>query len=519
MKRLLILTSLTLALSACSQSPSAPSAAPAPETPAPGTLSVSGQLSGQTVKGKDATVSIKAQTLSEDGVITVLKTSDVPKLPPVAVVNSSYVIGQTPGVQAAGGWRVKANVPEFRDVATLTLNSATLRVQSGEMITELFVRNEDTGDISLVGTYRQQASLVVESFADQLNELRGDADLTYFALTAPLKNYVSECKEQGGDTDLGYCSFRNKVLPSPARPALGAQALTPQAGTPLNVVSYNIGNVAVSCSAFRYKVCYQSTERKISDQILSNEYTYGKPAVVFLQEAWHGDCRNIGSSWNWGNPRLCNEPTRGVRSADRILGNRYSTVCTTVTAANNDPRNGYECTGIDTNQVYWMNTNYIGAPDGSGLHPFCASTDKWQDTGFQVTRIGRPLGDPIVLVNTHLAGTVDNACRADQIRGLATELRSLGKPTALIAGDFNTEPYNDSKEGGIQFRREFVTPFQYEAVDPVGFMIDPGNVPSTRYVYGTPALDHAVAYGLNGSCAFDYYYDGTDHALMRCSVY
>ncbi|SMB81655.1 hypothetical protein SAMN00790413_04664 [Deinococcus hopiensis KR-140] len=48
--------------------------------------------------------------------------------------------------------------------------------------------------------------------------------------------------------------------------------------------------------------------------------------------------------------------------------------------------------------------------------------------------------------------------RAAQITDLAANLRARGNPIHLIAGDFNTEPYNDAYAGGVASRREFFTP-------------------------------------------------------------
>ncbi|SMB81658.1 hypothetical protein [Deinococcus hopiensis] len=53
---------------------------------------------------------------------------------------------------------------------------------------------------------------------------------------------------------------------------------------------------------------------------------------------------------------------------------------------------------------------------------------------------------------------------------------------------------------------------------PVASLIDAGNTPSARYVWGTLALDHVLSNSFTGNCAVRGYYDGTDHALVDCQL-
>jgi len=478
-------------------------------------LILNGDLNGQSFSGNVGSLSVADGALKGEAQVKVtrLDLTAAPTLPPVQNVYSSYVIGDVPGRVPTGVWRVQVSAPKFEDTATLNVQRADgLKAQDlNQTITEMFVKDNIGGDISLVGTYLNDAPLDVESFPDRVNEeLGGPVDLTYFTYTASKADYDAECKRQGGDVDLGYCSFRNKNVRSQN---LQLQSLD------LRMISYNVGNVAVSCQAYRYKICYQSTERKVADQILALEQS-GKPMVVMLQEMWHGDCSQISTSWwrSWSNPRLCDGATRGRPSVERILGNRYRYSCTQTENIGGTIRNGYECTGIDPWQIDFTNTAYLG--DARGYHPECVG-GAGVDTGYQVTEVVRfQSGQRFLLVNTHLSGTTDNECRAAQINDLSNSLRSRGNPINLIAGDFNTEPYNDVYAGGVAFRRNFYTPwYPGEAINPVAQLIDSGNMPSARYVWGSPALDHVLSNSFSGNCLFRGYYDGTDHALVDCQLY
>lgn len=498
------------------------------EEPSAAQLRVTGRLGGQHASRTAALAINSNDDVDGQILVTPRPVKTAPTLPPVNVTQSSFVIGETSGARVIGVWDVQTTTARLDQGAALALlpeTSNTLPDNAkarGGTVVEVFVKDNVKGDISLVGTYRQQVKLGMQDFGDRLNTLSGQANLTFFAIAAPWAQYVKTCDAQGGKTDLGYCSFRDKVLPPrDSLSALGSGYPTLPTDA-MSVLSYNLGNVAVTCGgAYRYKVCYQSTERTIADQILNQEYVNGKPIVVFLQEQWHGVCTNVPSSGNYWNPQLCDSPTRGVPSVARILGSRYSYTCTTVQNPTVDPRNGYECTGINTARTSWVSTNYLGNADGSGAHYFCADTDKWIDTGFQLTQVRQTSGRTFVLVNTHLAGTVDNACRSSQIEGLALQLRQKGKPDVLIAGDFNTEPYNDAYAGGIAFRKHFYTPqYPTQAIDPVASMVDSGTTPSARYVSGTPALDHVLVRNLNsGGCTYTGYYAGTDHAMVRCNLF
>ncbi len=412
-------------------------------------------------------------------------------------------MGLVPGKTFAGAWRVEMNGGRFRQDASalLTLRSKNISSTSAvPSVTELFVQGPR--GVTLVGTFPTGEAFGLPDFAQRLNLEKSDRRLTYVAYTATKTAYERTCTEQGGDTLLGYCSFRNKVLPA----KLNTQSLS------MNAWTWNIGNVAGTCSSYKFKVCYQGTERRISDQILSFEQTYGKPGVLFLQEQWHGDCNGAGLSttWYFWNPQLCDNPTRGTPSWIRILGNRYAVRCTSTNYAGG-LTNGFECVAINSALFYFINDTYLGAP--SGYHTPCSA-----DTGFQVVRVASVASNvPLILANTHLTGADNPACRAEQIRTLATDLRNLNYPRVLFAGDFNTEPYNDGTSGAISFRTNFVTA-SGGAVSPVATMIDPGNLASAGYFYGNVALDHVLSNTFTGSCAVSPAFDGTDHRLMRCSL-
>ena len=487
----------------------------------PTTLRLSGQLSGQTFQGNMVSLSVQPGALATKAEVTItqLAAGKAPAIPPVNTVNSSYIMGETPGAKLVSAWRVQVKAPTFQQGAKLSIEPpAAMQSQSnGERdVTEIFLHDNVRGTDALVGTYRGDVPLDITDFADRVNEELGqEVDFTYTAYRSTWANYVKACQKQQGDTELGYCSFRNKEVTIKKLAAQGVYRS-------MRALSWNVGNVAMTCDSYKYKVCYQATERRISDQILNLEQS-GRFDFIFLQEMWHGNCdaAGIGTSWwsSWVNPRLCDDPTRGTPSINRILGSRYNSTCTQPAY---DPSkgftNGFECVAVDQNKYYYQNLAALG--NAQGYHPQCPSKPiDSVDTGFQVVQVGLyGSSTPLMLINTHLAGTTSSPCRASQIEQLAYELRLRGKPYHLMAGDFNTEPYNDSTEGGGAFRYHFYTPMQTQAVDPVSGLLDAGNQPTAYYVWGSPSLDHVLSNAFNGSCGSGYDFDGTDHTWTVCEL-
>lgn len=524
-----LLFALPLVLAGCAQV-SAPEPTTSQATAATPPLHAAGNLSGQTFTAGALSLKVAPGALAAPASITVtpLPLSRATPIPPINNVFSAFIMREVVGARPVAVWRVQAQVSGVQGAASLAVAAPQGLQAQGlrDDVTEIFERDNLRGTDTLVGTYRGDVPLEISDLADRLAEVRGGvADFTYSAYRSTWDRYAQACAAQQGDVELGYCSFRNKQVAAPA--ALQAQA--PLQYRRVRFLSWNIGNVAYSCNAYQNKVCYQTTERRISDQVLALEQSGGRFDYLFLQELWHGQCDQTGIAAASGssNPRLCDAPTRGTHSIGRILGSRYATTCTQAGYEQKGYVNGYECMGIDQNRYTIVNSALYGTPQG--YHPYCASNpSNGVDTGFQVIQTTLAGGSsPLTMVNVHLAGTTSSECRATQLDALANSLRSSGSLSNLIAGDFNTEPFNDSTAGGVAFRRAFkVAGRESEAPSPVAALLDAGTTPSAFYVWGSPALDHVLSntfrpYQSDERCTFGGNFNGTDHTWMDCrlSVY
>jgi Endonuclease/Exonuclease/phosphatase family len=515
-----------LALTACSNSET-PSSRKSDSLPSSvlasnGTLTLSGDLNGQKLSNEIGTLNVSANALKGDATVTVTRLANDQglKLPPVNNVNSSFIIGDVPGKKFAGGWNIKVKASKFTAPADLTVNRAN--VLSGQAlnstITEMFMKDNATGSISLAATFLNNQPLKLESFADLTNELMAakqgsDADITLFAYTAPQDKYDGVCIKEGGTTKYQACSFADKVLPD---------KITTQAISGIQTISWNIGNVAITCNAYAFKLCYRSTERAVSDQFLSLEQSGGKPDVIFIQEIFNDACTYIPETnvlVNNFNPRLCSSPS-STTTLSHILGApgvRYNYYCTVRELVASQYINGYECIAVK-----------VGSPivltgQGYQIHPACennpntATNYLGRDTGalFLYASLN---GKPLNLGSVHLTGTNKPDCRKIQIDKIKADPQNHPRPR-IIAGDFNTEPFNDSTLGGIAFRDDFTSNgFGYWAsVAPTyGTIIDDAHQSTAYYVGYSPALDHVISDSFTGSCSRGGNFNGTDHVWTRC---
>ena len=472
------------------------------------------------------TLNVSANALNGDATVTVTRLTSEKGLtiPPVNNVNSSFIIGDVPGKKFAGGWNIKVKAPKFTAAADLTVNRANgLGAQAlSSTITEMFIKDNATGSVSLAATFLNDQPMKLENFADLTNELLADrkgsdADLTLFAYTAAQDKYDSVCIKEGGTTKYQACSFAEKILPA---------RIGPQTVRGLQTVSWNLGNVAITCGAYNYKLCYRTTERSISDQFLSFEQSFGKPDVIFVQEIFNSACTYIpeGNPFiNGFNPRLCSPPVPNTTVMTRIFGApgvRYNYYCTARVLVANQYINGTECTAVSigslvrlTGQGYHLNPACDGNPN-----PNLGTNYLGRDTGvFYVyaTLVGKLLN----LGNVHLIGTNQPGCRATQINAIRDD-RFLHTPSRIVGGDFNTEPFNDTTTGGAAFKNNFSSnEFGYwpSATPGYGTVIDNARQSTAYYAAGySPSLDHFISDSFTGFCTRGSNFNGTDHVWTRC---
>lgn len=516
---------LTTVLTACSQS----------DVPSPQVSTSSASLHATSVRGGETLRSSVAEIELPPGALRTPATfvvegrpaGEVPRIPPVAEVNSSFIMGEVPGRSLLGVWHITSDAQDLRTPATLRLKpqGALGAQQASQTVSEVFVRDNVSGRITIVGTFTDGASLDIEDFGDRINEIDASIDLTYFAYRAPTAAYNATCAREGGSTAFGYCSFAEKKITGGK--GLRSQSLRAQSQY-LRTISWNLGNVAQSCSAstgganYNFKLCYTSTLRRISDQILKFEQTY-KPDIIMFQEVWHGDCRYTGESWygTYGNQRLCASNAPRGHAIYQILGSSGSRYHISCTPTEDVPGarlvvNGYECIAVDIGVLRFTATN--------SLRTACEAYDSTRnylgrDTGYQVAQVTRSWsgGNELTLVNAHLSGTVDEACRQAQLQTLESSSLTLNQPFNLFAGDWNTEPLNDSTVGGQAFREVFSGPWtSYSST--LAQTLDIPNQDTAFYVHDNLALDHVMSNTFTGNCVRGSSFEGTDHTWTDCSL-
>lgn len=504
-------------------------------------LEMQGSLGGLRARGAGSAVAF-SEGKAAPFTLKVTRLTEVPVIPPVNVVNSRFLMGEVPGRQSLGAWRVLSDARDLSLRGQLTLDRPLGTQGLVDAQTEVFVRDNLTGEVDIAGTFPGQSGLVLDDFADLLarkgRTRSGQAtDLTYFAYTAPMVAYAETCRLQGGKITgtQQYCSFADKKI----TPRLSSQAISKQSIGNFRTVSWNLGNVAQSCGLasgganYNYKICYSSTERSVSDQILSMEQ-FQKPAVIFFQEIWHGDCRYTPESYygTYTNQRLCASTVSSntLNTLARILGvYRYFWRCSAPEDLPADLLvvNGYECVAIDSSV---FNMNYAFPASAGSVygeyHPPCdtASQDPnhdWEgrDTGYfymNVTPVASPSSN-IMLVSSHLVGVNNSSCRSVQINALQRFSPLVSQPFNLMGGDWNTNPLSSADPAAPTMRNAFGGSWG-EPAGAIGTLLDDPNEPTAFYTTGNQNLDHVMGRGFGGYCVRGPNFNGTDHTFTSCQT-
>lgn len=144
-KTLLVYSFISVSLMSCGQGSVPGLRGTTSETISSGNeIHVQGELSAQSVSGPSSIVNFKGDV---NGSLSVRKLKNVPEVPPVAEVHSSFIMHDVISKTPVGAWQVKTNLKKLDGAAKLKLQGdSTLSVQSvKESVTEVFVRNDDTG--------------------------------------------------------------------------------------------------------------------------------------------------------------------------------------------------------------------------------------------------------------------------------------------------------------------------------------------------------------------------------------
>jgi hypothetical protein len=284
----------------------------------------------------------------------------------------------------------------------------------------------------------------------------------------------------------------------------------PKAAGHMRLVQANVGNVAVTCGPYLYKLCYAETEELIRERLAKLDGD-----VIALQEVsppWQCDNIQEGS-----DRRVCHrshvdgQPTQ-VR---RLVGEGYTIAC--------DDRYQYDCVAVHPR----FGTIENCTPGGMCTRPSPA-VKAGCDDGFTVTgfRVLPKAGAPFTIVNAHPQSGPSAAsagCRRHQIDQVFGVL--AGPARTLATGDFNLDAYSDQDESAVAFRAVVGEGKRFQFHSGIAEH-QPPYVTAT-YVNGGHVYDHVVSDFARGTCTtlgpapgtgrLDGG-SGTDHRALLCDL-
>jgi endonuclease/exonuclease/phosphatase family metal-dependent hydrolase len=255
----------------------------------------------------------------------------------------------------------------------------------------------------------------------------------------------SKCQSSGGKFNGYYCecapgTYWNYNSSECVQSEYQGKGKFYEGNEDYRILTANVGNSNPLSWKYNYKLCDIEVEARVANSI--RKYN---PDIVAIQE-------RLPYSWCRNNPSLANNIKKVCalegEQIERLLGNDYSIVCTSLSDGNTTYRyasgisaDGYECIGIKNNIL----SNMVFDRD-SDLIDSCSS-----DTGALRVEVNLKSGKQVTIINAHTATpfnysvippTLDlhaNAsCRASQFTRI---FNAQGNKT-LIMGDMNMDPHS-----------------------------------------------------------------------------
>ncbi len=276
----------------------------------------------------------------------------------------------------------------------------------------------------------------------------------------------------------------------------------------MRLVQANVGNVAITCGDYRYKLCYAETEARIRQGLAQVDAD-----VIALQEVsppWQ--CDEIDER---SERRICHPShVDGQPQVRRLVGDDYTIACA--------DRYQYDCIAVHQR---------FGTIEGCAPGSICTQPSPPAkagcDDGFTVTgfRVVPHAASPLTLVNVHPQSGPEAECRRHQLAQVFGGPAPLvGSSRALVTGDFNLDPYAD-QDVSADFLRFVVG-------DGKRFQFHSGSAEhqppyiTASYINGDHVYDHVVSDFAAGTCrtlgaAGTGRLDGgtgTDHRALLCDL-
>ena len=273
----------------------------------------------------------------------------------------------------------------------------------------------------------------------------------------------------------------------------------------LVVVQANVGNVNLTaCREQVFKLCQRAVEARATTALRGID-----PDIVGFQEILPPDlCRRAPSVSPFN---LCSGPLEPPLQSERLLGPGYQHAC--------DDRFGWDCLSVASRAG-----QLEGGLSTRPVLPEC------EDTGFTLNtatvRIG---GEPVTVTVAH-PDSMDDPCRAAQIRDLFENAIPPTGPV-LILGDFNLDPFRENNESVRYWRSQVPSRFAYASTDeftllpgpsqsdPTGEVMDTGDA-TVPPPFGMRTIDFVLVRGLRGSCRVQRVDGGggMDHRAQVCRI-
>lgn len=287
-----------------------------------------------------------------------------------------------------------------------------------------------------------------------------------------------------------------------------APGLEEERPVPLRLLQANVGNLRLDCrEGYLYNLCEIAVEERIREGILALA-----PDVVALQEV-------VGPSQCEGfeepDPsRTCHEShlEEEPLMARRLLGEGFFIAC--------DTRGGFECVGV--RETFGR----IEGCDGEGLcEAETPEAPEGCDPGFTVSAVTVVPhdGEPFRLVNAHPQSGFQYACRREQLRQVFEKLAP--DAPALLAGDFNVDPYVDTDEAVALWLETVGEGKRFSYHSGPAEKVPP--YPTSESPLGTNVYDHVVSDFAKGTCTTLGEAPGTerldggegcDHRALLCAL-
>ncbi len=288
-------------------------------------------------------------------------------------------------------------------------------------------------------------------------------------------------------------------------------------GTEMTLLQANVGNVALSCGGYKYKLCYASTEERIAAGIAAQH-----PDVISLQEVLSLEqCEAVTEN----EPAMaCFAEHMAVvkEQSRRLVGPGYTIAC--------DTRNHFECVAVKM---------AFGSIAGCPLGELCTDADVDEtapppgagcDDGFSVSAVTilPRHARPFRLVDLHPPSGKAVDCRRAALVQVFEGARALARgPRTLLSGDFNLDPFagNDASEQYLRAHVGAGTAFRYHS----GPAEHSPPLPTAFYPFpvGNHIYDHVISNFAAGTCQtlgvatgtdrLDGG-SGTDHRALACRL-